>query len=331
MNPGSPTPQAGILNQSSAIRTNIPTNQPNSIAIRRPQPNPKYQSQIDKTIEKAKIEGKAPNTIHNFYCRLRQLSNVSDLDNPDDVKRAILYAKLSNASKTSFVLAYEWYCKTNGLTWQKPKFKWHLGIPIIPTTSQVTKIISASTQRFATIYNLMAETGVEGEELHQTHRSQFDQTQNILQIKGLKGHGDYNYKLKPSIAEMLKEYLIRNPQDYPFPNPKTMAHMWITARTKASKLHNGPELLKIPMKNLRNYSGAQVYYKTASNIIAVMRHLRHKKLETTYHYLKAINLDEDPEYDTQIAQTKEEVVKLNNAGYTYVQTIESGHVYRKRK
>jgi hypothetical protein len=55
-------------------------------------------------------------------------------------------------------------------------------------------------------------------------------------------------------------------------------------------------------------------------------------METTYHYLKAINLDEEPEYDTQIAQTKEEVIKLNNAGYTYIQTLENiGHVYRKRK
>ena len=231
-----------------------------SQAIRRPQPNPKYKTQIDKTIEKAKLEGKQQNTIHNFYCKLRQLSNVADLDNPEDVKKAISYAKLSNSSKTSFVLAYEWYTKTNGLKWEKPRFKWHLGIPIIPTTSQVYKIISASTQRFATIYNIMAETGVEGEELRQTHRNQFDPSQNILNIKGLKGHGDNNYKLKPPIAEMLRQYLARNPQDYPFPRPKTMSHMWITARTKASKLHNDPQLLKIPMKSLSNYSGAQLYY-----------------------------------------------------------------------
>jgi integrase len=218
------------------------------------------------------------------------------------------------------------------LQWEKPRFKWHLGIPIIPTTSQVYKIISASTQRFATIYNIMAETGVEGEELRQTHRNQFEPTQNILNIKGLKGHGDNNYKLKPPIAEMLKEYLLRNPQDYPFPRPKTMAHMWITARTKASKLHNDPQLLKIPMKSLRNYSGAQVYFKSANSPIAVLRHLRHKKLETTMHYLQAINLDEDPEYDTQIAQTKEDILKLNNAGYNYVQSVEGiGHIYRKRK
>jgi integrase len=331
LNPGSPTPQAGILNQSSLNRTNI-SYSPEQEAIRRPHETLRYQEQIDKTIEKARIEGKRPNTINNFYHKLRQLTKICDLMNPDDVKKTLGYSKLSNSSKCTFALAYEWFTKTNGLTWDKPKYKWHLGIPIIPTTSQVNKIISASTIRYATIYTLMTETGVEGEELHETHRNQFDQTQNILQIKGLKGHGDNNYKLKTPVAEMLKNYLARNPQDYPFPRAKSMAEMWIRARTKASKLHNDPELLKIRMKNLRNYSGAQMYFKSANSPIAVMRHLRHNKLETTMHYLKAIKLDEDPEYDTQVAQTKEDIIKLNNAGYTYIQTVESiGHIYRKRK
>jgi hypothetical protein len=96
--------------------------------------------------------------------------------NPDDVKKAIAYSKLSNSSKCSFTLAYEWFTKANELKWEKPKFKWNLSTPIIPTTDQVNKIISATTLRFATIYKLMAETGVEGEELHQTHRNQFEQT-----------------------------------------------------------------------------------------------------------------------------------------------------------
>ena len=109
LNPGSPTPQAGILNQSSAIRTNIPTNQSNSIAIRRPQQPARYKEQILKTIEHARIEGKAENTQKSFYNRLRQLSRYADLMNPTEVKAAISYAKLSNSSKSGFVLAYEWF------------------------------------------------------------------------------------------------------------------------------------------------------------------------------------------------------------------------------
>lgn len=148
----------------------------------------------------------------------------------------------------------------------------------------VEKIISATTPKFATIFKLMAETGVEGEELYQTHRNQFEQTQAILDIKGLKGHGSANYKLKQPTAEMLREYLAKYPQNYPFPQPKVMSKMWRTARETASKNHNDPTLKTIPMKNLRNYSGAQLYYQFPDPI-GVMRHLRHKRIETTMRAL----------------------------------------------
>jgi hypothetical protein len=95
LNPGSPTPQAGILNQSSR-RENQYT--PQSEAIRRPQiPDEiRYKNEILKTIEKAIIEGKARNTVDAIRHRLIQLSRVADLINPDDVKKAIGYCKLSN-------------------------------------------------------------------------------------------------------------------------------------------------------------------------------------------------------------------------------------------
>jgi hypothetical protein len=299
-------------------------------AIRRPQPEARYAEQIQKTIAKATIEGKAKNTILNFKHRLTQLSRFCDLNNPDDVKQAIGYSKLANSSKCSYALAYEWYCKANGLTWQKPRFKWNLPTPIIPTTSQVDKIISATTRKFATIFRLMAEIGVEGEELHQTHRNQIDTQQAIISIKGLKGHGSANYKLKNATAEMLRDYLARHPKGYPFPQPKVVSDMWRRARATASQNHNDPSLLKIPMKNLRNYSGAQFYYQFPDPI-GVMRHLRHKRMETTMHYLRALVLEGDVQYDCKTAKTPEEMTRLIELGYTLADTVNDIHLYRKRK
>jgi len=301
-----------------------------SLAIRRPQPETRYQEQIDKTIAKATIEGKAKNTIKSFKHRLRELSRFADLMNPEDVKQAIGYSKLSNSSKCSFALAYEWFTRANGLQWEKPRFKWNLPTPIMPNTDQVNKIISATTLRFATIFKLMAEIGVGGEELHQTHRNQFETTQGIISIKGLKGHGSANYKLKSQTAEMLREYLAKNPQDYPFPRPYIMSTMWRRARETASKNHNDPSLKTIPMKNLRNYSGAQFYYKFPDPI-GVMRHLRHKRLETTMHYLRAIVLNGEEEYTVKTATNIKEATELLEHGFTYVQEIDGIKLYRKRK
>jgi hypothetical protein len=167
--------ETGILNQSSR-RENQYT--PQSEAIRRPQiPDEiRYKNEILKTIEKAIIEGKARNTVDAIRHRLIQLGRVADLMNLDDVKKAIGYCKLSNAPKTAFALSYNWFCTANVLKWEKPKYKWNLKATIIPTTDQVNKIISATTQKLATIFKLMAEIGVEGEELHRTHRNQFNPT-----------------------------------------------------------------------------------------------------------------------------------------------------------
>ena len=301
-----------------------------SLAIRRPQTPVRYQEQIDKTIVKATIEGKKPNTILGFKHRLRQLTQVTDLMNPEDVKKTIGYSKLSDSSKTCFTLAYQWFCNANGLQWEKPKFKWTLKAPIIPTTDQVNKIISATTPKFATIFKLMAQIGVEGEELHQTHRNQYDNSTRCINITGLKGHGSANCKLKTEVAQMLQEYLTRHKKEYPFPRPKTMSTMWRRARTKASTNHNDKQLLTIPMKNLRNYSGAQFYYQFPDPI-GVQRHLRHKRIETTMHYLRAIVLDGDPEYDCKTAKTPEEITRLIELGYTKQDEIDGIHFYRKRK
>jgi hypothetical protein len=101
------SPMTGILNHCSGNSTNIPTkSETDAIAIRRPHETLRYQAEIDKTIEKAQIEGKRPNTLNNFYHKLRQLTRICDLMNPEDVKRTIGYSKLSNSSKCTFALAY---------------------------------------------------------------------------------------------------------------------------------------------------------------------------------------------------------------------------------
>jgi integrase len=250
--------------------------------------------------------------------------------NPSEVKTAIAYAKLSNSSKSSFVLAYEWFVKTNGLQWEKPHYKWDLPTPIIPTTENVTKIISSATKLYATIFTILAETGAEPEELHRTRRNQIDTEQGIISIKGTKGHASGSYKLKARTAEMLKEYLAMNPQDYPFPKAKFISELWRDTRNKLADTLKQPELKKIPLKSLRNYSGAQFYYRT-QDPIGVMRHLRHKRLETTMHYLRALVLNGEEEYICKTAKTSEEAKALIEAGFSYVQTIDDIHLYRKRK
>jgi integrase len=335
LDPGSPTPQAGILNQSSRNGTEIPTK---SVARRRPQQPTKYETQIINTLLKVTNEAKAENTIHSIDKSLTQLSTKTDLDNPEAVKNYIATAinqktgePLTNASKAKLCFAYEWYCKTNEIQWTKPRYKWEETIPIIPTTENVTKIISASTRRYATIFTILAETGAEGEELHKTHKNQIDLENGVISIKGTKGHASAVYKLKQATAEMLREYIAKNPQEYPFPKPKIMAQIWRRERNQLADNLKQPDLKKIPMKNLRNYSGARLYY-TLKDPIAVMRHLRHKKLETTMHYIRAITLDGEDEYTCKATTDNKEAQDLIEHGFQYVLTTPNGlMLFRKRR
>ena len=326
LNPGSPAPQAGILVQTRRrppIKlTKIPT---------------KQKELIVNTLINLKNDGKAENTIKSVSQNLTRISKHADLAKPKEVKAYIANAKriidgkpLSNGTKSKLVFCYDCLCKAHKIQWEAPRYKWEQKTPIIPTTTNVTKIISASTRRYATIFTILAETGLEGQELHKTHKNNIDTEQGIISVEGCKGHASGSYKLKTQTAKMLQEYLDKDPQDYPFPKPKVMSQIWRRVRNRLANNLKQPELKKIPMKNLRNYSGAKLYY-SLQDPIAVMRHLRHKKLETTMHYLRGITIGGEEEYTCKTATNVTEATQLIENGFQYVTEMDSIKIFRKRK
>ena len=99
-------------------------------------------------------------------------------------------------TKNIYLYAYDCFCKTNQIQWQKPYYRFSEKIPIIPTTENVNKIIGTATKRYTLIFTLLAETGAEAHELEITSRNQIDQQQGIISITGIKMHDSGNYKLK---------------------------------------------------------------------------------------------------------------------------------------
>jgi integrase len=303
-----------------------------------PKTTTKQTELIINTLLCLKNDAKFQNTLNSVNKVLTRMSKFADLSNPDAVKTYIANAKtqdgkrdLSNETKSKYAYCYDCLVKAHGYTWKKPVYKWEPKAPLIPTKENVIKIISASTKRYATIFTILAETGLEGEELHQTPRKQIDTERGIMSIDGHKGHASGTYKLKSHTSEMLREYLTKNPQDYPFPRPKVMSQQWVKARNRLADSLKQPELKNIPMKSLRNYSGAQLYY-LFPDPIAVMRHLRHKKLETTMHYLRAIALTNGEEdYMCKVAKTIKEATQLIENGFQYVTEMDGTKLFRKRK
>jgi hypothetical protein len=87
---------------------------------------------IVKTLFKLKTLGKAEGTLKSTANRLKHLAKYCDLDSPESVKDFLANKKCANSYKNEFVKAYDHYCKINGLTWIKPKYKYERKLPRIP-------------------------------------------------------------------------------------------------------------------------------------------------------------------------------------------------------
>jgi len=348
--PGSSAWQADVLDHSSQDSLRIDKSRTSVTRLRAPNANnqttqelkpipQEIDSRIASTLIKLENNGLTTITIKTVEYCLKHLAQLANLLEPEDVKHYIAHATtnknkqpIAPDTKNKWIFCYDKFCKVNGIQWEKPYYRVEERAPLIPTRDNITAIISNASKKYATVFTILAEIGCSPHELENVIQRDIDKQQAIISIRGTKGHASANYKLKTQTAEMLREYLATNTQEHPFPNSKAMRQIWIDTRRRTAKKLSRPELDQIPCKNLRNYSGAQLYLTMpVRDPIAVMRHLRHKKLETTMHYIRAIVLDEPEEYTCRTATTKEEIQALINEGFMYVQTADGTHFYRKRK
>jgi integrase len=343
LNPGSPAPQAGILIHSSHKNPEIPTQN----FLWKLDDDPayaEYNTRILKTLEQMQANGKAWNTIHSVCSTLRQLNRHVDLMNPDAVKLYISTIKKADgeeaqkATKQKKANNYNYFVITNGLEWEKPVYKWDTKTPITPTKEQAEAIISAApSTNAATLFRILLESGFEGQELNNSTETDVDTEQGIITVAGTKGHSGRKYKFKQSTAEMLRLYIANHKQRHPFPKPKVIAHAWATARERAAEKLSRPDLLKIPLKGLRNLSGIIVWQKT-HDPWTVMLHMGHKKLDTTQHYLSAMTAQQatEQEYISKAVQlgtpnTIKEIMELIEAGFKKETEADGYQIFKKPK
>ena len=290
----------------------------------------KSKELIINTLLKLKASGLQEGTLRNISYSLAKLDKLADLSQPEQVKLAIANMNVEDSYKANLVKAYDYYTAINNIDWVRPKYRVREKIPLIPTTENVNKIISACTEKYATIYTILAETGLEAHELATVERRDIDAGQGIISVRGCKGHASGTYKIKLATAEMLRVYLYKHNSERPFPESRFMSSIWTRTRNRLAQKLQDPQIKQIQMRHLRNYSGAQLYYKT-QDPIAVMRHLRHKKLETTMHYLRGITTGGEEEYTCKTATTPEEAKTLIELGFQKIDEFDGIHLYRKRK
>jgi integrase len=258
--------------------------------------------------------------------RLKYIAKQVNLDEPVAVKFYISIIKGSNSYKETFVKAYDYYVHYNGLSWNKPYYKWEQKIPKIPTTEQLTKIISCSSKKYSVIFKILMDTGVTPHELSTLSIKDIDLESGILNFQGCKGHSSRSFKLKADTHAMLKYYLSKFSK---FPESYWMGRMWRQSRKLASIKLQDKSLTTIRCYDLRHYYACMLYHRT-KDILLVKERMGHKKIETTMFYTRLIDFGND-EYTCKVAKSIDDATTLIESGFEYVTEMDGVKIFKKRK
>ncbi len=364
MNPGPPAPQAGVIIRRDRQNTvtqafesrklakplSVLDDEPIILGFRvildKEPAYAEYNQRILKTLADMAANGRKRHTIKSTANDLRSLNRKTDLMNPEAVKliianwRNLNGSPASEARKHKMVWDYDYFVESNNLTWNRPKYNNDSPPPITPSEEQAGIIMKfAPSINALTIFQILLESGFEGEELHCCTEKNIDLEQGIITVEGHKEHSSRSYRFSKQTAGLLSLYMSkpRHKRLHPFPKPNIMYDSWRDAKTRAAKELNRADLLKIPLKGLRNLSGIKMWQKYKDPWI-VMLHMGHKQLSTTQHYLSrmTVQLAKQEEYTVHAIKmgeqnTIEKICQLIEQGYKKETEVDGYQIFKKPK
>jgi hypothetical protein len=90
-----------------------------------------------------KKDGKADATITTAVARLKRLSKLCNIEEPEQVKTMLATLEWKNATKRHVAQIYRYYLRYINKTWNEPKYTQESRIPFIPTETEIDNLISA--------------------------------------------------------------------------------------------------------------------------------------------------------------------------------------------
>jgi len=291
-----------------------------------------YNEEIFKTLWGMKQDHLAESTIEPTGRRLRHIAKYANLNKPEEVTNFLANKKGKNSYIEALAFAYLRYVKYNGLEWKMPKIRRTSQPPYVPTTEELTILISNSGRKYSLILSLLRDGGFRPIEIERMTLNWLDLNRGTVNVETAKYGNGRTLKLKENTLAMLNEYLAKNNfklNERLFPKTKTIRRVFIGIRQRTAEKLKKPELNKITLYSFRHYFATMLYHKT-KDILYVKQQLGHKRLENTLIYTHLINFQED-EYHVRTAKTIEEACKLVEAGFEYVTELEGVKLFRKRK
>lgn len=211
-------------------------------------------------------------------------------------------------------------------------------MPKLPTEEQIKKLVAGTGAITSLKLWISWKTGFRPIEVHDIKVKDIDlERHTINATTHKKGCGRTN-KIPPELSEAIKTHILKyklQPNDKLFKNnARHYGQQFRDARKKLAEKLKDPSLLTVKLYDLRHYFATmqQVRYH---DLALTAIDMGHKDWNTTRKYMHLARLVEMSELDDQYickgASTKDEAIKLIEAGYNYVNTVEGISLYRKRK
>jgi integrase len=273
-------------------------------------------------------------TIEAYVRRLKQLSQLCNLNDPESVKAVISSLMWKNSTKETVVNAVRAYYKWKKITWEAPKYKPKQEIPFIPLEQELDTLIAAAKKRTAAALQFLKETGMRHDELMQLKVTDLDTVRHLINVHPAKGSNPRLLPISDKAINMINA-VKRDPN-----NPhlfqltkKGLRTTLESMRKRTAALQGNPRLKQIHLHTFRHYKGTLEYHKT-HDIYHVMKVLGHKNIKNTLIYITvegAIWTEQNCEYVCKAAETIDECLRLAGEGYQKFDEIDGKHLYRKRK
>jgi len=280
-----------------------------------------------------KGDNKSDYTINFTRKALIFLSKHTSLSEPEAVKLFIADLKSSDGYKRNLCIAYNKFCNFYKIQWKMPKYREEAKNIALPTKQKLEMLIANARKPLSTKLRLSMETGLRPVELCRLKVKDIDFDHKAVNPTTAKGGNPRTLPISESLKAMLEEHITKNklsPQDKVFDTtPDDYGKQYREMRNNLSEKLKDSSIHTIRLYDFRHYFCTKKL-NDIGNPYTVMVLMGHKKITTTQHYMHLINLSND-EWECSGATTAKDAVKLIEAGFQYVTTIEGIQLFKKHK
>jgi integrase len=277
------------------------------------------------------LRGRVRETTAESYCtRIKVLSKLGNLDNPEKMKTLICTYSVSEARKELLTNAYDYYLKFRELAWDKPRFIREDKAFFLPTEEELGFLTSnARSVKMSTFLQFLKETACDSGEAWKLKWIDIDAERKTVNITPTKNHNARTLPISDNLLSRLLRLERKNERVFASKDLDSFSRCYALMRNRLSIRLNNPRIHLVAFRSFRHWKATDLYHKT-KDILYVKWFLGHKRLENTLVYTHLIPIKED-QYICRIAKSVEEATQLIEQGFEYVTDIESAKIFRKRK